>query len=135
MEDYNGDVKYPKDSMFIQDGNALFHTLVNMPPTFGGICLQILNLMVSKKSFIFSADSYHSDSIKTEVRQRRGYGEQFILDGSAMRKPKYFKAFLTNDANKKQLCEVLLKVWGSPVAATRLRKCTYALIIVKGTAH
>ena len=39
MEDHNAEVQYPKDSMFIQDGNALFHTLVNMPPTFGGICL------------------------------------------------------------------------------------------------
>ena len=65
MEDYNVDVQYPKDSMFIQDGNVLFHTRVNMSPIFGGICLQILNLMVSKNSFIFSGDSYDPDSIKT----------------------------------------------------------------------
>ena len=56
MEDYNADVQYLKDSMFIHDGNSLFYTLVNLPPTFGGICLQSLNLMVSKKSFIFSTD-------------------------------------------------------------------------------
>ena len=47
-----------------------------------------------------------------QERKRRGCGEQFILDGTAMRKSKDFKAFLTNDANKKQFCEVLLKVWG-----------------------
>ena len=64
MEDHNAEVQYPKDSMFIQDGNALFHTLVNMPPTFGGICLQILDLMASKKRFIFSTDSHHPESIK-----------------------------------------------------------------------
>ena len=110
MEDYNADVQYPKDSIFIQDGNALFHTLVKLPPTFGGICFKIVDLMVSKKSFVFSEDSYHPDSIKTQERQRRRCGEQFILDGSVTRKAKDFKAFLINDANKKQLYEVLLKV-------------------------
>ena len=36
MEDCNADVQYPKDSMFIQVGNAFFHTLVNLSPTVGG---------------------------------------------------------------------------------------------------
>ena len=85
MEDYNADVQYPKDSMFIQDGNRFFHTLVNLPPTFGGICLQILDLRVSKKSFIFSTDSHLPDSTKTKKRQQPGCGKQFILDGSATR--------------------------------------------------
>ena len=129
------DVQYPKHSMFIQDGNALFHTLVNLPHTFGGICLQILDLMVSNKRFFFSTDSCHPDSIKTQERQRRGCGEQFILDGSETRKPKDFKTFLTNDANKRHLCEVLLKLWGRPVATSRLQKCTDTVIIVEGTAH
>ena len=129
-------MQYPKHSMFIQDGNnALFHTLVNLPHTFGGICLQILDLMVSNKRFFFSTDSCHPDSIKTQERQRRGCGEQFILDGSETRKPKDFKTFLTNDANKRHLCEVLLKLWGRPVATSRLQKCTDTVIIVEGTAH
>ena len=134
MEDYNAEVKYPKDSMFIQDKNALFHTLANFPPTFRGISLQILDLMVSKKGFIFSTDSYYLDSIKT-LERKRGCGEQFILVGSATRKPKDFKAFLTNDANKKQLHEVLLKVWENPAAVSRLQISTDAVIIVEGTAH
>ena len=91
--------------------------------------------MTSKKRFIFSTDSYHPESIKTQERLRRGCGEQFILDGSATRRPKDFKSFLTNDANKKQLCEVLLKVWGSSAAASRLEKFTDAVVIVDGTAH
>ena len=70
MEDYNADVQYPKDFIFIQDGNPFFHTIVNLPPIFGGICLQILDLMVSIKSFIFSTDSYHRDSIKMQERQQ-----------------------------------------------------------------
>ena len=80
MEVYNAGVQYPKGSKFIQDENALFHTLVNLPSTFGGFCLKILNLMVSKKSFVFSTDSHRPDSIKMQERQRRGCGEYFILD-------------------------------------------------------
>ena len=46
MDDYNADVQYPKYSMFIQDGNRFFHTLVNFLPTFGGIFMQIVDLRV-----------------------------------------------------------------------------------------
>ena len=79
MEDHSEVVAYPKDSMFIQDGNALFHTITNLPPTFRGITL-------------FSADSYHPASIKTQKRLRRGCGEQFLLDGSATCKPKILRS-------------------------------------------
>ena len=37
MEDHSELVAYPKDSIFIQDGNALFHTMANLAPTFRGI--------------------------------------------------------------------------------------------------
>ena len=33
------DLPYPKDALFIQDGMALLHTLANLPPTCGEICL------------------------------------------------------------------------------------------------
>ena len=29
-------VPYPTDALFIQDGNALFHAMTSLPPTFGG---------------------------------------------------------------------------------------------------
>ena len=118
MEGHDVEEQYPKGSMFIQDGNALFHTLNNLPPTFGGICLQILDHITAKQNFIFSTDSYHQDSIKSQERVCRGCGEQFILQGSATRKPKHFTAFLTNDENKRQLCEVLLQMWSSSAAAS-----------------
>ena len=70
-----------------------------------------------------------------QERKQRGCVEQFILDGSSTRKPEDFKAFLTNNTDKKQLCEVLLKVWGSPAAVSHLQKCTNAVIIVEGLAH
>ena len=35
------EISYPNDAIHIQDGNALFHTLMNIPPTYGDICLQV----------------------------------------------------------------------------------------------
>ena len=118
MEDYNADVHYSKDSKFIQDGNTIFHTLVNLSPTFGCFSLKILNLIVSKKSFVFSTDSHLPDSIKIRERQRRGCGEYLIMDWSGTRKLKDFKVFLTNDVNKNRLYKALLKVLGSPATVS-----------------
>ena len=53
MEDHDFKEQYRKSSMFIQVGNALFHTLNNLPPTFGGICLQILDHMAAKQTSFF----------------------------------------------------------------------------------
>ena len=65
MKDYNVNLQYSRDYMLIQDGNALSRRLVDFPPTFGSICLQILDLMDSKKSFILSRDCFNPDSVKT----------------------------------------------------------------------
>ena len=135
IEDHSELVAYPKDSMFIQDGNALFHTMTNLAPTFRGITLQLLDLMLPKRDFVFSTDSYHPGSIKTQERLRRGCGEQFLLDGSATRKPKDFKEFLTNDENKRQFCKLILDVWSSSSAAAHLQKCNSVFLVVDGKVH
>lgn len=134
-EDY-GDVPYPSDkSLYIQDGNALFHALGQLPPTFGEICLKILDQMVAKKDFIFSTDCYHKNSIKSQERIRRGTSSKYIVDGPATRKPADFKIFLSNDDNKTQLCHLLLRVWGSRAAASRLDKCERGIVVVEGKAY
>ena len=43
MDDAPEEVIYPVESLYIQDGNALFRALKNLPPTFGEICLQVLD--------------------------------------------------------------------------------------------
>ena len=83
LDNKTDEVPYPKDAIFIQDGNALFHVLTNLPHTFGEICLQVLDQMVAKKHFIFSTDSYQPDSIKAQERLRRGFSEKFIVQGTA----------------------------------------------------
>lgn len=124
-----------ESTIYIQDGNALFHELTNLAPTFGGICLQILDIMVARKNFIFSTDSYFPNSIKAQERVRRGCSRKFIVDGPATRRPADFKEFLSNDDNKTQLCNLILRVWGSESAASRLDRCGTAVVVVGGRAY
>uniref|UniRef100_UPI00358E566E uncharacterized protein n=1 Tax=Myxine glutinosa TaxID=7769 RepID=UPI00358E566E len=42
---------------------------------------------------------------------------------------------LANDDNKKQMCQLLLKVWSGQEAATRLERTEMAVLIVEGKAH
>lgn len=135
MDDASEDVPYPKEALYIQDGNALFHALMNLPPTFGEICLQVLDQMVAKKNFVFSTDSYHADSIKAQERLRRGFSQRYLIEGPATRKPTDFKTFLANEDNKTQLCQLMLQVWGSKLSASRLDKCGTAMVVVEGKAY
>ena len=74
MEGHDVEKQYPKGSMFIQDGNVLFNTLNNLSPTFGGICLQILDHMAAKQNFIFCrflSPRLHQKSGKSTSWMRR----------------------------------------------------------------
>ena len=133
--DHTEEVPFPKDALHIQDGNALFHALKGLPPTFGGVCLKVLDHMISKKNFVFSTDCYDEDSIKAQERTRRGVAQPHHLDGPSTRIPADMKLFLQNETNKRQLCHLLLTVWSSKEAASRLEGCTMAVIVVDGVAH
>ncbi|KAK0148526.1 hypothetical protein N1851_011133 [Merluccius polli] len=91
LKDRDEEVPYLKDALYIQDGNALFHMMSNLPPTRGEICMQLLDLM--------------PDSIKAQERLRRGFTEKYIIDGPNTQKPYDFKSLLGNELNKKQLCK------------------------------
>ena len=124
----DNDTPLPSGAFYISDGNALFHSLTNFPPTTGGICKQLLSIMVEKGAFLFSTDSYHGpiDSVKTSERIRRGVSQRYIIEGPATKRPPDLKLFLSNDDNKKQLCELVLKVWSSPECSVKLSKVRYA---------
>lgn len=121
--------------MFIQNGNALFYTINNPAPTFLGITLQLLDIMLPKGDFVFSRDSYHPGSIKTQERLWRGCGEQFLLDRSATRKPNDLKEFLKNYENKRQLFKLILDVWSSSPAAAHLQICNSVFLVGECKAH
>lgn len=107
-------------TIYIEDGNAHFHTLKDIKPTFDLISLQILDRLSNKSDIIFSTDSYRTQSIKSQERLRRGKSERFVVEGFNQRKPADFRMFLQNDENKMQFINMLERVWGSPCAASRL---------------
>ena len=68
--------------------------------------------MISGSSdVIFSTDMYQSKSIKESERMRRGAGEKFLIKGPLIKRPANWKSFLSNDENKKQFTEMLLRLW------------------------
>ena len=89
-------MKFPNDAFYIKDGNTFIHALKDLPPTFGGICLKIMDQMVSKNNFVFSTDSYNKDSIKTQERLGCVLPQKLIVNGPATRKPPDLKVFLHN---------------------------------------
>ena len=90
----------------------------------------------SKKThFLFSTDSYCKDSIKSQERLRRGSSTKLIVDGPTIIRPENFKMFLTNSENKIQFANVMLKVWSSSDAYTRLQKCETAMLVVSGIVY
>ena len=95
----------------VLDGNAVYHSLVEIPDTLKGICQKIFNTIPGTSDVIFSTDMYDSESIKSTERKRRGCGEKLLIKGPAMKRPADWKGFLTNDENKKQFTNVLVKVW------------------------
>jgi hypothetical protein len=103
----------PKDCLVIEDGNAVFYYLKEVPGTFGDIARKVFNLMNTKSNCIFSTDMYKEYSVKSVERRRRGCGEKLIVRGESTRRPKDWKEFLSNDQNKEQFIDILLKSWSS----------------------
>ena len=53
-------------------------------------------------------------------RKRRGCSEKLIVTGENMKKPPDWKTFLANEENKKQLIELLCRVWSTDNVAPKL---------------
>jgi hypothetical protein len=53
-------------------------------------------------------------------RKRRGCSEKLIVTGENMKKPPDWKTFLANEENKKQLIELLCRVWSTDNFAPKL---------------
>jgi hypothetical protein len=97
----------------IEDGNAAFYYLKDLPPNFRDICARLFDMVVRKSDIIFSTDMYLKNSIKSMERKRRGCSEKLIVTGENTKKPPDWKTFLVNEENKNQLIELLCRVWST----------------------
>ena len=59
-----------------------------------------------------------SKPLKAQERLHQGVSEQYIIDGPATMKSNDLKIFHANEQKKKQLCQMLLQVWGNDMAAS-----------------
>ena len=85
-------------TLVIEDGNALFYALKDIPRNFKEICLKQFGMVSSKTcDMIFSTDMYYPDSVKSMERRRRGSADKLIIKGANTKKPKCWKDFLRND--------------------------------------
>jgi len=88
MQDIPKDISYPKDALFIQDGNALFHMLENLPPTYSEICL-----IIPAPHDIQEALTVITQILfKAQERLKHGSSEKIILGGPATKKPYDFNS-------------------------------------------
>jgi len=99
----------------IQDGNSSFY-IKDVPPTKKTISQRIFGGLPAAAKTVFSTYSYVArlHLPKSAERDRRGCGERFIVEGLNIRRPVDWKAFLTNDENKKSFIHLLLEHWSSP---------------------
>ena len=95
--------------------------MVDVPIVFEEICLRPLDHLPKDVDCLFSTDMNKKVCIKSLERLLRARGDRITLHGVKMRRPADFKEFLLNPENKIQLFDLMLKVWGSPVAASRLQ--------------
>ena len=113
------------DTMNIEDRNAVFHSMKEMPITFKQICQNILTIAISRKSsVIFSTDSYIPESVKSLEKSTRDCGEKQLVHGENTYRPESWKEFLSNDNNKTQL----MKVWCAEETISILEKKKVVLV-------
>ena len=100
--DVEDDVEPPNDAtLSVEDGNACFYCLKELPGNFRGICHKIFNLIPKNADFISSTDMFFEHSTKSMERSRHGCGEKLLIKGENTRKPRDWKTFLSNADNKR----------------------------------
>ena len=124
-----------KTLLVIEDGNALFHSMKEVPNNFRQISEKLFNMMPQRVDVIFSTDMYKENYVKRMERDRRGNGERLLIQGGNTKKPAEWKSFLTNDDNKKQLVQVLQKSWENDIYAKRLEGRAIILICEGDAFH
>ena len=85
-----------------------------------------------KTTINFITDTYVTGSIKAKERERRGQSEVHaqVIHGPLMKIQKKWKAFLSNDTNKTDLTEYLLREWeGDAYAHYLLDKFIFVVFV------
>lgn len=116
----NSQIPVDSRTLQIEDGNAIFYCLKQIPSNFKEIGIMVFNALPSKSDLIFSTEMYNTNSVKSSERKRSGCAEKRLVRSGSNKRPPDWKQFLTNDENKKQFIQILLDVWSEPGMAKRI---------------
>ena len=105
---------------------------LSLPHNFRETIFKIVDHLKSKPNVVFSTDSYHQSSVKSQERLRRGTSQKILVNVNNTM-PADFSDFLKNPENKTQLFQVMLQVLSSEEAASKL-KDKKMIMIVEGKA-
>ena len=116
-------LQVPSDeaTLNVIDGNAFFYMIKSIQPTVQGVGEQIFTMIPKASDAIFSTGMYRPDSVKSQVRLRRGVGDKILVSRQNTKRPSDFKSFLSNDDNKRKLINMLLDVWTQDRFADKLQ--------------
>ncbi|CAH1154920.1 unnamed protein product [Phaedon cochleariae] len=109
----------------VVDGFFLFHTMKQVPVTFGNVSLKYLTSVCSAyaSQVLVVFDQYVEPSIKAVERNRREcFSADFFIYGSEQVRPSNFSAELRNDKFKTALVKFLIEHWSSDDAAEIIKR-------------
>ena len=110
------------DSVCIVDGNALFHSMTEIPNTYSQLAERLLSYLPNTTCVHFVTDTYKFDSIKSAERIRRGSSEgNDYAVGEHIQVPRKWKQFLCSENNKKALINFLKTEWEKDKYALKLK--------------
>ena len=76
------------DALNIEDGNATFYSMKDVPATFRQISEKIFDVSTARKSSVlFSTEMYQENSVKSLERSARGSGKERIIQGESTKRP------------------------------------------------
>jgi hypothetical protein len=110
----------PETTLVIEDGNAMFYYMQQVPSNFRKISTKVFDMMPKNSDVVFSTDMYLENSIKSNERQRRGSSDKLIIKGDSTKRPADWKLFLANEENKQQFIQVMCNVWSSNAFASKM---------------
>ena len=122
------------DTLTIQDGNATFYQMRKSPANFTQIDSIIFDIIGKTDDAVISTDQYLPGSVQFMESKRRGCGEKLLLKEGATNRPPDWKSFMSNDENKTQFIQLLLKMWNSDKYALSLQG-RQVIFICEGKAH
>ena len=100
-----------ENTVYIVDLISLIRTLRYIPETFEDLIFRVLKTIPpGYKRVDIASDSYHSNSIKSSEREKRGSAGKILLKSSKSKLPRDFNKFLSNSENKRKMVSIMFDV-------------------------